>query len=79
MDEIADKRRERLERRIRWAKLEIERLERMARLGALDRSDVDYRVTELQGEIAALEKRLDHANDYEGSDGGPLPASSKSS
>jgi hypothetical protein len=54
MDEIADMRREKIERRIRWAKLEVERLERLARLGALDRSDVDYRVVELQNEITAL-------------------------
>jgi hypothetical protein len=54
MDDAVDLRRERLERRIRWARLEVERLERLARLGALDRSDVDYRVVELQNEITAL-------------------------
>jgi hypothetical protein len=54
MDDAVDLRREKLERRRRWAQLEVERLERLARLGALDRSDVDDRVVQLQAEITAL-------------------------
>jgi hypothetical protein len=55
---LADERRD---REVRWLRIEIERLERLVRIGALNSADMDRRIVELQDRLAALtSNREDH-------------------
>jgi hypothetical protein len=53
---------ERIQRERRWLQLEIERLERLVRIGVFGRSDVDSRVVELQDRLKALSGDHPHAD-----------------
>jgi hypothetical protein len=51
---------ERRHREVRWLEIEIARLERLARIGALDRADTDRRIVELQDRLKALSTENHH-------------------
>jgi hypothetical protein len=59
MSNIIDAKRVRLERERKWDELEIERLQRLTRIGALDAADSDRRICELQDRVAGLTAQLE--------------------
>jgi hypothetical protein len=52
---------ERIQRECRYLQLEIERLERLVRIGVFEHSEIDPRIVELQDRLAALSGDHPHA------------------